>query len=447
MVARDTVIVYRRHHHAAEMRARYPWAQVIHEDDLDLRNWSAQTWRAQEVAYSDDCSPHVQEALEHLGPAVAMNMRTSQVRAKIWVTHLLRNLPYLASRQHFMAGSYLAGCSLPAFIVGNGPSLEKNRAHMQGAYDCGVVFAVNAATHLVNHHIQVVTESNDIRHKLSRDDVISCFALHSDPRVLAHAENLAPIWCGEIGGIIAGLTGIPSLAVCGSSSATAVDLARRMGFSPIVLVGQDLSYPGGRVYAGQDSAVQQDGERLTFDWRGPSYDRADPLPAYHDAIEVEAYGGGTINTSSTFVPLIRWLESATWKAPYESINATEGGVRVPGWREERLADVVSAMPRRGRMRFMGPEPISGARIAEWLERFRDELDACPEESLLLDGWLCAYTTELLKGWREFPGGRVDEKEKALLGLGLVDQLISEGAAELRTELDSVLATLATKGRQ
>ena len=68
------------------------------------------------------------------------------------------------------------------------------------------------------------------------------------------------------------LTGCGGLPMSGSVSTVAFGLARLLGCSPIVLVGQDLAYSGGRTHAAgtgyETSVVKIDEQKgvISLDW-------------------------------------------------------------------------------------------------------------------------------------------------------------------------------------
>lgn len=274
------------------------------------------------------------DAASHFCNITHINRNTSIRRARRWAEHLLRNLLLLSEHPHGMQAGAFAG--LPAFVVGAGPSLDKNRDLLR--YAPGPVIRINAASKAAPGDVTLSVESNDLSAKLATDGV-QCLGITTPSALMRARAPLRPIWVGEIAWVCEELTGVPRLMTSGGGTGAAVSLAHRWGCDPIVLVGQDLAWTDGRVYAkatGFNDTVNDKGE---FTWvESAKLPRPEnPLPEQDELFEVPTWGGqGTVHSSHAHMSLRMWLAAFSDSAGVKCINATEGGGRIPGWEEHTL---------------------------------------------------------------------------------------------------------------
>ena len=239
------------------------------------------------------CTPGYQrfypEAEAALGVAIGalvrnvqINENTHYLRSKIWLTDIVENLPKTVGTTPFLAleGKYQG---VPAFIVGAGPSLNKNGPALREATKKGIVIAVNTSgkalvRHGVTPHVLACIESIDLSHDLAGlpfiDEVVRAFSLSGSPAhfatgkgpLLPIVENLPTFEP------LVSLLGQRGLAVGASVTTAALSLAHRLGCSPIVLVGQDLAFTGNQVYAqgtsyeGSQVRIAKSGGRVEHAW-------------------------------------------------------------------------------------------------------------------------------------------------------------------------------------
>jgi hypothetical protein len=167
----------------------------------------------------------------------------------------------------------------------------------------------------------------------------------------------------------------------GASVATAAfALAHAWGADPIVLVGQDLAYTGGRVYASgtpyDGMIARRDGEELVLEGRpekDEEYRRSGltPQPRRKPRLEIPAWGGGMVQTTHELVLFLRWFEGAASRLAGGTrlVNATEGGAHITGFEERPLAGLLADLPARGddlagvieRARALGAERVEALR--------------------------------------------------------------------------------------
>ena len=276
------------------------------------------------------------------------NQETTRRHGRRWVTHLLQNLPRLV--WHASAVSVPGALKgQMAIIVGAGPSLDRNREDLERFRDRALIIGVNSSTRAVVCDVNVCLESNDIRPKLGTDARFKCYSTVCPPEHFEHGSGeTAPIWSGELGLLPSQLTGVERVHTSVGGTSAALSLALHWGCDPIVLVGQDLAYTDGRIYAvsaGHSTSVLADG---TLDWgQWSAMERPEnPLPQQISLLEAVAWSGaGTVQTDIGLAAVARFL-SETPDDARTLINATEGGVHIPRWADTHLCQVPTPSPTR-----------------------------------------------------------------------------------------------------
>jgi hypothetical protein len=293
---------------------------------------------------------------------------TLKKRLPTWVDCVLGNLPHAAGCVPASAlQSVLSG--RPAIVVAAGPSLNNNVHELKRVAGRAVIVAVNTSIGAleragVRADLVMCLESLDMACQFDT------LELNRDcPRVLTmtshgtlFARRDAPVYpCIEAFPFYADLAAAlhlePALATGGSVAHSAFSLVHKLGASAIILVGQDLAYTGGEVYAkgtvfeamrvdlGQSTATFRNLEaKMRIAASRPEVDntRLEEMIA-----RVPAWGGGTVATSKVFDVFRQVFQQ--WAAVIPGIpliNATEGGARILGFEERCLADVVDELPER-----------------------------------------------------------------------------------------------------
>ena len=278
----------------------------------------------------------------------ALQSRTTQYRAAPMCRAVLANLDQLAGkRSATMAPPWIPG---PAYIVGAGPSLNKNVHLLEGCTTIAVNTSLPALLAAGIKPTCVVTvESVGVSSQLDGYDGPIIASLDAHPDTFARATH----WMASVSAPmhpISRALGVPPLAYGGSVTTAAFALARLWGADPIVLVGMDLSYPPGPCYAtgaGWDGyEMEADGDSLKFTGR-PDRDKAHhasgipSIPRERKGFRIPAWGGGDPVITVAEMEMQRlWFEENAQPDPYSHppINATEGGAHIGGFRERALDD-------------------------------------------------------------------------------------------------------------
>jgi hypothetical protein len=352
-------------------------------------------------AYPEEAAAFV-EVIPSLLQRTLVSKATFNNRGKVWIQDIIANVELLTDAPPFLTlrGQYQG---VPAFIIGAGPSLDKNIALLNHAAQKGIVFATNSgAVSLGKHGIepQVVAciESIDASTKLRDLPFISravrAFSLSAAPDTLRTGTGpLLPVHelVAQYDGPLEELTGQPGLPVSGSVSTMAFSLARFLGCSPLVLVGQDLAYTEGKTYAqgtGYESSKARFDENgmVHLDWNdevlrvhGEEQGAARPREPHR---RVPAWGGqGEVDSAASFANIQDWFRRSAdllrkAGSTVRLVNCTEGGVHIPGFEDLPLAQLIAELPERqpiqaGEIAAKARElcsPIDEARIVRWFEK-------------------------------------------------------------------------------
>lgn len=317
-----------------------------------------------------------QAALVQAGQAVdraGLRHRTAVLRGKGWLTHYLANFVGLA-RAPGLPAMKGALHGVPAIIVAAGPSLDKNLEALREASKRALVLCVNtAATALgkagITPHAIVAIESLDVSPQLAEipglEQIPAFLELTANPALWALPfPTRVPISvdtsaCALFTARVDQGHHL-SAGFCVANAATSI--AYVLGCDPIVLVGSDLAYSDGRVYASgtafgemrvhaNDDGTAQlehlEGKRAIEERSGDACS-GNRMPDRTKTMRVAGWGGGPEVTSTRdFIMFRDWYTFAAKQLASEgtvAINATEGGAHVPGFTDMPLARAFADRP-------------------------------------------------------------------------------------------------------
>ena len=282
----------------------------------------------------------------------------------LWLEQGMRNLPKIAqvpSIAHF--GDRFEG--MPMIIVAPGPSLSKNAKLLREVSGKALICTFShtlAALRRANvrPNIVLAVDMEDLRYHFDDHDTTDIDALGLGATVhpelfsartnmtfaLAANANIDDWLCKTMDEEMAVSSG-------GSVAHTAFSLGRRLGCDPIILVGQDLSFPDGKVYCegNVDEAtvaeIGEDGTSLVIKGWSDGYAQLESIAGRRQAapepvIRVPANGGGEVVTSSVFALFRRWFIDVAHAVDDETrlINCTEGGAYIDGWEHATLRETI-----------------------------------------------------------------------------------------------------------
>lgn len=289
---------------------------------------------------------------------------TARERYRPQIEGALANLPRLGAHPlTARLGRPLAG--KPAFLVAAGPSLDRNVHLLREARARGAVFAVSTAGPVIAHRetridalfsIETIDQTEWLAAGAAWADVLA-IDLSANPKNVGVDAPRRTFFLPDhpaFGGLASAL-GEPALPYGASVATAAAALAHRLGADPIVLVGQDLAYTDGRVYAtgtGREAfratvrggvLVVEHDERFEEAFR--SHGLSVPTKA-KPAVEVDAWGGrGVVATTHDLVMSGRWFESFAQRLAGQRrlVNATEGGMHLVGFEDRPLEQVLAEL--------------------------------------------------------------------------------------------------------
>jgi len=326
--------------------------------------------------------------MAHLGPLWAQNGFANG-------THVAAN-PMIGDFKGVFQG-------VPLIVVGSGPSLGKNIAYLKAAQGKAIVLAMHRSLESLHRQgiradLTIAVEPRDVKHQFEGVGIeavaasILSTAVHPNLQASGAKRTIYYTSQGREEWLLAPQDRCHEALSLGTVSHSAVSLAKVWGCNPIILVGQDLAFPGGAVYheEGADGETHVVTDEASGRWKLAGYgaDRVktlkDTLDDPFDLLDVPGIDGGMVPTSVSFNDFRLTLEkmAADWQHECTLINATEGGARIEGWQPERLGVVLAGLPDIGldvenRLACHGTQDIvaeRGARTQALMERLEGQLN-------------------------------------------------------------------------
>jgi hypothetical protein len=247
----------------------------------------------------------------------------------------------------------------PAVIVAAGPSLDKQLDLLRTIRDRVLVIAIGQTARAlrtagIEPDIVHLLESQDVSHQLTESGDTSSLVVAATPDahpaifdVPARARFTVTTGGGEMGVWIAKATGESRFTMGGGTVAQgAVGIGVLLGCNPIALIGQDLAFSEGRVYA-SNSAYDfievdvSDPENCRFSnmdrkvalvHRDPEAVMSKPRPRRR-VVWVDGWNEGekvpTYRAYASFLDQYREMGIGLRARGWRLINCTEGGARIP----------------------------------------------------------------------------------------------------------------------
>jgi hypothetical protein len=278
-----------------------------------------------------DYFAQVKERIAHLERTGGQNRRTIEGQGALWRDNILTNLPLIAAAGP-VSRLFGAAENRTAVLVAAGPSLARTLPSLAALKGRTPIIAVDTAVRPllaagIVPDFMVAIDANYWNYShldgLDLSEVVMILhpAVHPD---LARIPCRARLFFGAndplIHRIEDALGERGELLTGGTVAATAFDLARKMGCSPIVFTGQDLSY--GACGFHTDGVV------------GPGAELFD-----REAVAAVDLFGRPVKTLDKMRQWRRWFELMIEKHRLIAVNATEGGVAIVGAPPVRLAEV------------------------------------------------------------------------------------------------------------
>lgn len=223
--------------------------------------------------------------------------------------------------------------NIPIIIVSAGPSLEKNIKFLKAAKDKAIVLATSRTVKSllkaeVSPDIIIVTDAQPFvynSHLKGIDIDIPIIALSTcDKRIFENygGHKFIALQKDYIPAEKYAVKNNNVLIETGNSvAAAALDIAIRLGCSPIIFVGQDLAYTDSKTHAASVGSRNIKGDK--------------------NLRPVEDIHGNTVYTSMDLFSILRWIQNRISRERDKTfIDATEGGARIKGTKIMTLEDVI-----------------------------------------------------------------------------------------------------------
>lgn len=312
----------------------------------------------------------IQAMLAQLVKRKNANQHSQDHLAPLWATNGLKNLPRVA-KNPMVDDLRDAFRGVPIIIVGAGPSLAKNIDQLKAAQGKAIILCVNRAL----RSLQNAGVWPDFAINLEPQDVASQFVdidLSGIPGLILSVTSHPPLFDLEASRVLSFVSNLEAegwmfdpkdqvneIDNGGSVSCSALSLGIMWGCNPIMLIGQDLSFPGGSYYHadGVDGATQAVYDEDTKTWmlQGVSDDcskilegRSDGSGLHFEGADIPGYFGGTVPTSADFAAFREWFghTALDHKGEVNFLNCTEGGAFIEGMEHIPLASALRDLPER-----------------------------------------------------------------------------------------------------
>lgn len=267
-----------------------------------------------------------QKCLHWVGTTTLLTKNTTQVFEHWWIHNFTCNVPYILKGIPFfrLKNSWVGK---PVIVIGAGPSLNKNIEYLRQAKGKAMLFCVDTAYRiLVKYNIEpdllVTLDGSELNAEHMKEQDYSEIPLFMDlyshrDIVQNHGKHTAKILLtgrsyhsGWWERTLCSKEDSETFASGGSVATAAFSLARYIGADPVILVGVDLSYPGGACYA--DGVLHA--QKTTADVRRT-----------RQMYPVKDIYGQTVETTHDYRYYLNWLHKEAQKKDRHYVNATEGG--------------------------------------------------------------------------------------------------------------------------
>ncbi|MBU0900081.1 DUF115 domain-containing protein [bacterium] len=270
----------------------------------------------------------------------------------IWQENLCRNLEKIIESPGVIKLFYRFN-RIPAFIIAAGPSLDKNATYLKRAKKKGILICVDTALktlenlRIIPDFVVCVDPQERNFKKLENSNLENVFLVTADiahwkiplisnDRFIYQTNHPFSRWLskfiekkGEID-----TTG-------GSVSAISLDLAIKMGCSPIILVGLDLAFSQGFSHAKDSYQVSELLNRLNKFYT-LEMAQQELLKEGLDLIAIKGNYQERVFSNKLFDGYRKWIENEIedLKGHLEVINATEGGAYIKGTKVCSLPEAI-----------------------------------------------------------------------------------------------------------
>lgn len=311
------------------------------------------------------------------------NISTEIYCSRLWLYNELINLKNIKKHNNISCFENIMN-NIPVIIASAGPSLEKNMHLLKEVYDKALIIAVGTAASILDSHgiephiimgIDGLPAESKIFKALRNNNPLFIYAhmIHYESIEAYSGEKMWISLQGEkklenffekIG------YQYPSIISGGSIAHTALAFGHWLKCSPIILIGQDLAYTGGKLYA-SGSAHQHD--NVTKD----------------NYIEEKDIYGNKVYTKKTLLTFKHWFEDYVKikLGDTKIFNCTEGGLNINGIPNASFGEIVDqycnedhSIKDKISKALSKKNLVPSELYEEKFNEYKRELDACIELS-------------------------------------------------------------------
>ncbi|MDI6703303.1 MAG: DUF115 domain-containing protein [bacterium] len=284
-----------------------------------------------------------------------LNLGSLTEYGQIWQENILKNLPEIINNPPVdsLFGRFK---NMPAIIISAGPSLDKNVEELKRAKDRALLIAVDTVLKPllfrgIRPDIVVSCDAQEENYIYVKGIEVEDIVLVADsicyPLIFENFKGIKLIsshghpvmeWIQSYIERYGDLLKTTPLETGGSVATVAFDLARKAEANPIVFVGQDLSYPGERIYSkGVPSRLIDSVSRFnTLEMMNREAIRNKGVVFATDIF------GKKVPTHENLLIYRDWFTNEMKKTEGLCINATEGGILKEG---VKIMDLSSAIDK------------------------------------------------------------------------------------------------------
>jgi len=247
-----------------------------------------------------------------------------------WIVNSVNNFKVVLTTPNIMLESHDIFKEKTAILVAAGPSLDLEIENLKKIKESAMayIFSVGSAINTLIHHgiepdamcTYDPTEENQMVFKkineLGIDSIPMIFGssvgyevleMYPGPKyhMITNQDTIAQYFLKTVNHEqLEMVNDAPSIAV------VTLELLAKLGFSRIILVGQNLAYSGDQIYSSEIDYIT---EEMTA-----------------DELVIESVDGKEVKTSQSFLNMKRYLEQTIQKFRVDVINTTVGGAKIEG---------------------------------------------------------------------------------------------------------------------
>ena len=270
------------------------------------------------------------KVFEHIS-SLNMEGGTNIHFGKMFIANRLRHLSAI-HHQHLIESLENVFEGRPAILVAGGPSLDKNIHLLRQANDKAVIFGVDSVLPTlikagIHPHFLTSIDPQELAYEKLANTPLNGLSVPLicmswiNPKVPKTFPASTVYWTFSAKPFEAWLNKLLGGTTLTGGAGTVAHLnmlaALIMGCSPIILIGQDLSFTPNRSSHTSDVFFTNENKART-------YLESDQL------ITTPAWGGGQLQTTRDFFGMKRFFERMMTDTPRNFINSTEGGVHLEG---------------------------------------------------------------------------------------------------------------------